>query len=66
LLALMAFGMTLNVHSADRSSVFVDALATPVVYFYFDDPREIDSFALVRRWTSIGVYGRRDSAAQAD
>jgi hypothetical protein len=31
LLALMAFGMTLNVYSADRSSVFDDALATPVV-----------------------------------
>ena len=41
-------------------------LVTPVVYSYFDDLREIDWFALVRRWTSIGVYGRRDSAAQAD
>jgi HAE1 family hydrophobic/amphiphilic exporter-1 len=41
-------------------------LVTPVVYSYFDDLREIDPFALVRRWTSIGVYGRRDSAAQAD
>ena len=41
-------------------------LVTPVVYSYFDDLREIDWFALVRRWTSIGVYGRRDSAAQTD
>jgi multidrug efflux pump subunit AcrB len=41
-------------------------LVTPVVYSYFDDLREIDGFALVRRWTSIGVYGRRDSAAQAN
>jgi len=41
-------------------------LVTPVVYSYFDDLREIDPFALVGRWTSIGVYGRRDSAAQAD
>jgi len=41
-------------------------LVTPVVYSYFDDLRETDWFALVRRWTSIGVYGRRDSAAQAD
>ncbi len=41
-------------------------LVTPVVYSYFDDLREIDWFAFVRRWTSIGVYGRRDSTAQAD
>ena len=41
-------------------------LVTPVVYSYFDDLREIDWFAFARRWTSIGVYGRRDSAAQAD
>ena len=41
-------------------------LVTPVVYSYFDDLREIDWFAFARRWTSIGVYGRRDSTAQAD
>jgi hydrophobic/amphiphilic exporter-1 (mainly G- bacteria), HAE1 family len=41
-------------------------LVTPVVYSYFDDLREFDWFAFLRRWTSIGVYGRRDSAAQAD
>jgi HAE1 family hydrophobic/amphiphilic exporter-1 len=41
-------------------------LVTPVVYSYFDDLREVDWFSFVRRWTSIGVYGRRDSAAQAD
>jgi HAE1 family hydrophobic/amphiphilic exporter-1 len=42
-------------------------LVTPVVYSYFDDLREFDWFAFLRRWTSIGVYGRRtDPAAQAD
>jgi HAE1 family hydrophobic/amphiphilic exporter-1 len=41
-------------------------LVTPVVYSYFDDMREIDWFAFLRRWTSIGVYGRRHPAAQAD
>jgi hypothetical protein len=41
-------------------------LVTPVVYSYFDDLREVDGFAFARWWTSIGVYGRRDSAAQAD
>jgi HAE1 family hydrophobic/amphiphilic exporter-1 len=41
-------------------------LVTPVVYSYFDDLREVDWFAFARRWTSIGVYGRRDSATQAD
>jgi HAE1 family hydrophobic/amphiphilic exporter-1 len=34
-------------------------LVTPVVYSYFDDLRELE-------WTNIGLYGRRDSAAQAD
>jgi hypothetical protein len=36
------------------------------VYSYFDDMREIDWFAFLRRWTSIGFYGRRHPAAQAD
>jgi hypothetical protein len=43
-----------------------DAARHAVVYSYFDDLREIDWFAFARRWTSIGVYGRRDSTAQAD
>ena len=41
-------------------------LVTPVVYSYFDDLRETDWFSFLRRWTSIGVYGRRNSAAQTD
>ncbi len=41
-------------------------LVTPVVYSYFDDLRETDWFSFLRRWASIGVYGRRNSAAQAD
>jgi len=41
-------------------------LVTPVVYSYFDDLRETDWFSFLRRWARIGVYGRRNSAAQAD
>jgi hydrophobic/amphiphilic exporter-1 (mainly G- bacteria), HAE1 family len=58
--------MAVTILGGQLLCLLLTLLVTPVVYSYFDDLREIDWFALVRRWTSIGVYGRRDSAAQAD
>ena len=58
--------MAVTILGGQLLCLLLTLLVTPVVYSYFDDLREIEWFALVRRWTSIGVYGRRDSAAQAD
>ena len=58
--------MAVTILGGQLLCLLLTLLVTPVVYSYFDDLREIDWFALVRRWTSIGVYGRRDSTAQAD
>ena len=58
--------MAVTILGGQLLCLLLTLLVTPVVYSYFDDLREIDWFAFVRRWTSIGVYGRRDSAAQAD
>jgi len=58
--------MAVTILGGQLLCLLLTLLVTPVVYSYFDDLREIDWFALVRRWTSIGVYGRRDSAAQTD